>query len=191
MRYITSIILLFFPLFALANNCVFSPPKEEPLEYKAGRYLPVLLGGIQFDLPGTPKAFLSTDGLIAAYPDRQFVSHQRVTSETFPEFREIFPHIQSVAQVYRLIYGVEPATALTERQAQELAMLRKVFRLDCKSQVRSFGMADTRILLRELDSPEGIFEILVLRQSHVDLIQVRGPESMALEVVRSIRRSDR
>jgi len=187
MRYITSIVLLFLPLFALANDCIFSPPKKESFEYKAGRYLPVFLGGVQFDLPGAPKAFVSNGIFIAAYPDKQFVSHQLITSETFPEFREFFPHIQSVAQVFRLIHGVEPATALTAAQAQELDMLRKAFRLDCKSQVRLFATADVQILLRELTSPEGVFEILVLRQNDVDLIQVRGPESTALEVVRSIR----
>jgi hypothetical protein len=188
-RFFAVCLMLFCTSFSFANTCSYSSPQVSRLPYEKGFFLAVYFSNYQFDLPALPTAFLSGDGFIAKYPRNEYVGVQHQDSYSMAEtMSKLAPDLTRLSDFYRMIYTVPGSIAVTEAIPAELALQRRLLKLDCESHVVFYRVEDVDIIFHRANNETDFHKIFVLGEDGVDLITVRGSEATVMQIIRSIKR---
>jgi len=182
------VVLLVCSGAALADGgCEYATPKHESLRLHESGFLPVYFSKYQLTLPEKPVGFISTDGFTAVYPDKGYVSIDRLQEQEMTEpLRRMSSQISRPADYFRLIYG--DAGSLSRWNPEELRLQRAIAGLDCHSAVTFFRVGEVEVILHEAKTEKDFHRLLVLSAFNVELVTVKGSREMALQVVSSIKR---
>jgi hypothetical protein len=188
LRQWLGVVLVAFSGAALGDGvCEYVAPKYDSLQFQDSGFLPVYFSEYQLSLPERPVGFISTDGFTAVYPDKGYVSIDRLQEQEMTEpLRRMSSQISGLADYFRLIYG--DAVPLIRWSHDELRLQRDVVGLDCHSAVTFFRVGDVDVILHEAKTEKDFHRVLVLSALHVELVTVKGSRKMALQVVSSIKR---
>ncbi|WP_349970507.1 hypothetical protein [Pseudomonas caspiana] len=182
----------FFVLYCSANvfasGCGYSAAQARTLIYQKGAFLPVFFSRYQLDLPGPPHAFVSGEGFVAAYPNKNYVGIQRLdTGKMADSLARLSKNLTAVSDFYRLIYGASPPLEITV-DPQEQSLQRRLLKLDCMSDVIFFQQSDIQVIFHGAREDADFHKIMLLDGDDVELITVRGSREIAMQIVASIKR---
>ncbi|WP_426142459.1 hypothetical protein [Pseudomonas sp. DWP3-1-2] len=180
--------VLFMSTPVWAATCSFSPPNSKFLNYEPGKGLPVITGPYQFNLTEKPKALLAFDGVMAVYPNKEYISYQLISDEIIAETLSQFTtRVLSAADLDRYLYGVFRLDELNDADQKLIVAMRADLKLECQVQITHYHIgSEVEALLHEGAGSE--HRILVLSEKSTHLISVKGTQTKALEVLQSIKK---
>jgi hypothetical protein len=174
---------------AFADECSYKSPTVIDLPYHEGAYIPVYFSNYQFNLPSRPDALLSDEGFLASYPERGYIGQQHVD---FTPWRKGAAHGNlptGVADAYRVLYGATSTENLNQDASAEILFQRVLLKLNCNAQVKLYrvgGAVD--VIWQERDSEDGFHKIWVLGDERAELITMRRPNEVVLQLISSIKK---
>jgi len=187
-KWLATGLTLLIAVQASAEECLYKPPVPMDLSYHEGAYLPVLFSRYQFNLPSKPEALLSGDGFIASYPERGYIGQQPVDVKPWREGVSHGNLPASVADAYRALYGASSTDKLNKEALAEVMFQRSLLKLDCKAHVMFYRVSGTvDVIWQERNSADGFHTIWVLGDKTAELITMRQPNDVVLQVLASIK----
>jgi hypothetical protein len=182
--------LLVTATHAFAESCDYTRPPTVDLPYQEGAYTPVYFSRYQFNLPSKPDVLLSADGIIASYPNRNYIGQQHVEPAPWiDQLNKFTSRPVSVVEFYRLIYGISSTENLNADELKEVQFQRSLLKLDCDAKVIIYHVGGTvDVVFQPMRAGTGFYTIMLLGDEGVELITLRLPMEEVMQVIASIKR---
>jgi hypothetical protein len=185
-----TIAVLIFNSAAWADSCVLKPPDSKFLDYHQGKGLRVIAGPYQFDLAERPDALLAFDGVMATYPEKEYISYQLITDNSISEILSQFTTRRiSAAQLDSYLYGLDNISDLNKADQKLIDNMRSDLKINCQTQLTKYSIGpELEAIFQEKSASDAEHRILVFSGKSTHLISVKGTRERAEEILQSIRK---
>ncbi|MEA9979891.1 MULTISPECIES: hypothetical protein [unclassified Pseudomonas] len=171
-----------------ADNCEQKKLSFGALPFAQSDGLAVIIGPYQFNLPEAPTALVAFDGILAAYPEKKYVSYQLITNDSVAGALSQFTTKKlSSADLDRYLYGLYSLESLNETDQALVRDMRSDMQLDCRARLTNFAVGyGVEAIFQEATPTDPEHRILLFANDSTYLISVRGAKEMALNVLQTI-----
>ncbi|MDB6049924.1 MAG: hypothetical protein JWR17_2670 [Pseudomonas sp.] len=181
--------LMVFACYAAAETCDYTAPALVNIQYQEGPFTPVYFSNYQFNLPAKPEALLSGEGFVASFGRHGYIGLHPLAARPWGDQTGRFESLSSVADDYRLIYGLLSSKGLNGEEQKELRRQRSLLKMDCTSVVKHYLINGSVEVVWQASKSEGEFDsIFILGAKNAELITVRLPVEEVRRVIFSIKR---
>lgn len=188
-KYLITLLVSLASFSVWGDNCEQRKLSFGELPFEQSDGLVVIIGPYQFNLPGAPIALVAFDGIMAAYPEKKYVSYQLIPNDSVAGALSQFTTKKlSSADLDRYLYGLYSVESLNEADQALIRVMRSDMQLDCRARLTSFTVGSgVQAIFQEATPTDQEYRILLFANDSTYLISVKGSKDMATKVLQTIR----
>ena len=173
-----------------ADSCPLPPLQSKALPYEQGHDVPVITGPYQFNLPEKPTALLAFEGVMAVYPEKEYVSYQFVSDKSAAHMLpQLTTRKLSTAALDRYVYGVDSLDDLNASDQKLIEGMRADLNLDCHARLTLYSVGKAvDVIFHDASRSDAEYRVLYFSNNSTHLISVKGTRERALTVLKSIKK---